>query len=362
MFHFLFFYSSSTFWNFSHSELPKIINNSINVPLFVLCYSEFCVHCHGLPSAFREFSKLHNSNDLIISMVDCDKDKKGCSIFHAEGTPKMSLVIGSDYRYWFQTKKRKPSDWENWIDLLKVPYILVHKEEEVIDIVKRLNGNGSVFYLEIQSNYHNWDEYINKFRFINRFNSILTLKTNNLLSKPSLRVYQNEYCYKEFKSNDLKKLEKFIDENKFGVLHNYYDDELEKLVKERNALIYVSERPLNEYRNESFLNINKIYCNSNYTFGWTSVLDNQQVLKVLNYTLIDVPFLYGINQKSKYHNIYKLKIEDKKLKQFIEQLEYSNTTKDSKISSIFIYFLISFINLIIVIIFPLSKKTDPKLE
>lgn len=338
------------------------MDNTRNVPLFILCYSEFCGHCHGLPNAFREFSKMHSGDDILVTMIDCDKDKKGCSFFHVEGTPKMALVVGSDHRYWFRTKKRTPNEWENWINDITTPYVVVQNDEDVLNLAKESMGNSSIFYLEMPSNYPKQKEYLEKFRFINRYNAVLALKINDFLSKPLLKVYQSEFCYREFTGENLNELEVFIYENKFGIMHNYYVDELEELVKKKNALIYVSEKHLNEYRNESFRNVVKNYCTPDYTFGWTSVLEKQQILKVLNYSLIDVPFFFGINQKTNRSDIYKLKMEDQKLKQFIEHLETPNTGFNLNVHFVFICILIPIINLIIVSILPFSEKPVLKIE
>ena len=138
----------STWWDYNYIGLNEKIWNSYKKPIFVLLYSPYCPHCHGLPELIKNYSNnLGNRNDIYITMIDCT-NSIGCLHFKNKGTPHLVLIIGNNVRYWPITRKKDHLSWDLFIN-----QSIKSNLKEINDLnfnlsIQEQYGGGSIFYLE----------------------------------------------------------------------------------------------------------------------------------------------------------------------------------------------------------------------
>ncbi|KAH0791255.1 hypothetical protein GPJ56_004875 [Histomonas meleagridis] len=257
----------------------------------------------------------------------------------------MVLVIGKDHRYWPHTKVRTPEQLDEWVNSITLPYTEISTQEELESAKLKPTGGGSTFYLVISPMDPSLNQFIKSLRYTQRFNDTFIVKFNYSISKPRLLAYHSPDCFDEFYDN-ISSLSDFVDRHKFGIFHRYESDELEDLIKQRNAIIYVSERPLNSFRMNNLRNIARQRCLDNFAYGWITIEDNIQVLKILNVSITDVPFLFGINRQKGVKSVYKLRINDAEKNGFFDSI--LNEGKAQKLSNMQSAALLSALNFILV--------------
>ena len=358
MFFFLFTtFSFSTWWEFNEYEFPKIVKNSFNLPLFALCFSPFCPHCHGLPEGFQNFnSGLGNRTDILITTIDC-YNQGGCHFFALRGTPHIALVLGSNNRYWPVSPERGPEGWDRWINERIGPNLRqVFNISEIDDAKREPTDGGTTFLLEVPNSD---DPYIEHLRDLSKtyriYNDTFVFYVNKSISHPRLSAFYSEYCSVVY-SGQLSGMKKFIEQNKFGVFHRYDGDEFKELIKsKKHAAILLTDNEPTKSQKESIRRLPKDRCSDNMIFGWALVKDDRKILSATKVKASDLPLIYHIdpNEQSNKNRIYKGKIS--KFYDYIFTSNHegpvANTTNEQSKTIFYVKLLIFVIILIMNIVY-----------
>ncbi|OHT15424.1 hypothetical protein TRFO_42498 [Tritrichomonas foetus] len=311
----LFFFTHifCTWWNFSENEFPSIVRNSINKPLFALCYSPYCPHCIGLPEGFQNYNKgIGNRSDILITSIDC-YNKGGCHHFGIRGTPHIALVLGTRRRYWPACPERGPEGWDRWINERIGPNLRrVHTDEEIEFSKREPTDGGTTFLLEVSSEN---DEFVETMRQISKtyriYNDTFVYIVRENVTKdfiPTVYAYYSEFCYHKFQG-PISQLKSFIESNKFGVFHRYDSDEFRELNRKNvNAVLFLTDSDPSPSQKDALRLLNKDHCDSGYTFGWANVKDEKNILTATGVKSVDLPLMYHIGTNKYEGRKYKGKI------------------------------------------------------
>lgn len=327
MFYFLFTFSLSTWWDFNEAEFRSIVQNSIEKPLFALCYSPFCPHCSGLPEGFQRYNQgLGNRSDIYITSIDC-YNKGGCHHFGIRGTPHIALVLGTKRRYWPVTPERGPEGWDRWINQHIGPSLRrVYNESEIEKAKLEPKDGGTTFYLEVATED---DPFIAKVKDLSRtfriYNDtfiyrVITPTENNF--KPKIYAYYSQFCYRLYEGS-INGIRSFLDQNKFGVFHRYDTGEFKNLAKHgKKAMILFSEEQPSSSQLHSLRCLPKDHCDAQYQFGWAQVKDDANILSFTGVKAVDLPLLYLTGNLAGEPTIFK-----GKMTRIWDSLLNSNTNK-----------------------------------
>jgi len=308
MFFLLIVPSFSTWWEYDESTFQEKVKNSLDMPIFALCYSPYCPHCHGLPEGLKKYSEgLGNRTDFLITSINCQVSY-GCRHFHIPGTPVMALVIGSNWRYWPITGERGPEGWDRWINETIRANLREVKDDNELNVAKlEPKDGGSTFYLEVGDENHPFiDSLRNYSRYFRIFNDSFVYRINKNLTEPKLVAYRTPHCTKEFKGS-ITDLEKFFEANKYGLYHRYDYNEFAHLSSREKVAIYVNEGGITNAQRNGLMKLSQHYCDK-VTFGWTNIDDEKQILKLSKKQKVDVPFLYVVDRKIRCERVWMKKL------------------------------------------------------
>lgn len=278
---FLFRFSAETWVEFDESTWNKLVDNSFKKPIFALCYSPYCPHCHGLPEGFKRYHEgLGNRSDIYIMTIDCTSST-GCAKFHIRGTPTIALVIGNNCKYWPRSPERGPEGWDRWINqTMNSDLRQIYNDSQLVDAQFEPKDGGSTFYVEVPSESHSiLDTFRNHSRYFKIFNDTFVYKVNTSLTEPKIYAFQKPGCPIEF-NLPLSNLYEFFNEYKFGVLHQYtYAEFLAIPYRFKVGLYVVKEflKPVMKY-NLQMAAYNEC---SRVVYGWASLNENSEFSKYI---------------------------------------------------------------------------------
>ena len=307
MFFSFFALTKSTWWNFSESEFPKILEHSFEKPLFHLCFSRYCPHCFGLSDGFINFNKtLGDRDDIFISKIDCAVER-GCYLFKIHGTPSIKLVRGKRVRYWIDTGERGANGWTRFINENIGPNLReIFNESQLEDAKVEPKDGGTTFYLETPSENHSW---VNEIRKLSKefriYNDTFVYKVNKKLKSVKLHAFRSKYCDTEYSGFKFG-LRHFIDRNKFGVLHRYDIEEFERLVGFQKAALLIVPKDISDQQKQSLVELSKDHCHDGIEIGWANIQDQDaDIIKYVKTSNEHLPLLFSINIHSSSKNKYK---------------------------------------------------------
>lgn len=305
----------SIWWDFERKEIESVINDSLTKPLFVLLYAPDCPHCHGLPEQFRNYSESYGSREnILVTTIDCNANRRGCSVFPFHSTPTMLLIVGEDENYWPRTKLRWPHEWNDWINSYTDPQFREIRTLEELEKAKEEPADGgATFLLEIRDKNDPVLETMNSLtKAYKIYNDTFVYMIKTELVEPKLTVFRDKFCGREYHGDfSADSLKEFVDDNKFGIHHLYYPDEFTDLISNKRSLIYINnDETLLPQQRTALAELPKGSCSDDVVFGWASVEDRREILNATKKSLIDVPFLYGIDRNRGCEWIYQGKLSE----------------------------------------------------
>ena len=307
-------------WDFNEEEFPKIVSNSFLKPLFVLCYSYSCPHCHGLPELLRNFSQNEgNRNDIYFTSIECSTTTY-CRHFSVTGTPHLVVVMGPDRKYWLPVPGRNISSWAPFVEnILQKKLRPISSEEELLRAKQEPTSGGTTFYLETPSI---TTQYFQKIQTLSQryqiYNDTFVYSINPSLSSFKLTAYLSPECGITMKTNE--NIETFLSQNKFGYLHKYDLQEILDFISQNKAVILITDRPLSTAQKNSFSSLQSHFCQT-IRYGWASTSNEPKMLKITGRTNWDLPFLFGSDMQNGCEWIYKGKIKDAFKNGFLEKVQ-----------------------------------------
>ena len=311
-FHFLFYYSTATWWDYSAISIGDKIKNSYQKPILFLCYAHYCPHCHGLPEGLKKYSEgLGNRDDIYISMVDCAQSN--CGRFKIIGTPTIYLIVGDKPRYWPVSPERGPEGWDRWVNQSMAPSLReIKTDKEFEQALEEPVGGGSVFYYQTSDENDPVLEDIKYFsRFFKLFNDTFVYKYDKSLKK-KLTAHTSKHCSFVYKHSlqSKKNLAQFFDEYKFGIHHRYDTDEITLVGtnKKFGAILFTGE-DLSDSQRDALSEISKEDCRAEY--GWFKTdSDSLTTLRSFGASFDDLPFLLGVGKRAGKKLIYKGRVRN----------------------------------------------------
>jgi hypothetical protein len=285
------------------------VEQSFEKPLFHLCFSRYCPHCHGLDNGFINFNRtLGDRDDIYISMIDCAV-KRGCYLFKIHGTPSIKLIRGKKHRYWFETGERGPNGWARFIDQNIGPNLReIFNESELEEAKEEPQNGGSTFYLETPSENHSWVHEIREIsKEIRIYDATFVYKVNKDIRTPKLHVFRSKYCDKVYRG--LKSgIRNFVDKNKFGVLHRYDIEEFVHLFGTTKAALLIVSKDISPPQKSALVELSKDHCDDGIEIGWANIHEKDaDIIKYVRSHSDELPFLFTINIHSS-NNKYKGRI------------------------------------------------------
>lgn len=330
MLFFLLEHVSSTWWDWNIKEFNDIMKGSIHKPLFVLCYSPYCPHCHGLPEGIKAYSEgIGNRSDIYITSIDC-MHQQGCHIFGITGTPTILLVMGKRARYWQRTRERGAEGWDRWINETMGPNLRrIYNDTELKQAIAEPTDGGTTFVLEVPSED---DPSVETVRSLSRsyrlFNDTFVYIVDPEIKSAKITAHTSEYCSIKY-NGKMTEVRGFLEKHKFGTLHRYDTSEFRDINKKKNrGAIYFTDRKLNDNLIHRLKVISKGHCDMIY--GWANVQDDQQILKSTEVKETDIPLMYKIGSKDPDSSIYKGRVADIWNTSFLT----TNIYKGSKVSGL----------------------------
>lgn len=300
----LFCKTTSTWWDYDASHIDEMIKNSIEKPLFILFYSHYCGHCHGLPEGLQAYSEgLGNRSDIYLSKVDCADERRACGKFQIRGTPTMLLIMGNDRDYWPESPERGAEGWDRWINMSIAPSVIrVRSFDDVTPALNDYKNGGSVFYLEVPSEDH---PYFLKYKEISRTHKFYESKFYYALgSGPKLTGYTSKFCSIKF-SGSVEKMEEFITNNKFSAAHKFTDKELVDVgIRKPAAVLVTNKDSIHQVQAEALHELTKGHCD--FQYGWVSATGDsaKEVHKMTATTHLDLPCIVGIGRMKGIPRVY----------------------------------------------------------
>lgn len=287
----------STWWNWSQREFKTLVQQSMERPIFVLCYSPYCPHCHGLPEGLMKYNETlaANRTDILISMIDC-YHVRGCGLFGLRGTPHMALVLGTKRRYWPVTSERGPEGWDRWINQQIGPNLRqIYNETELEEAKREPKNGGTTFFLEVSRDDDPFIEHLRKLSKAFRiYNDTFVFRVNESIRKPILHAFYSVHCERTY-TGSLSGVKAFLDENKFGVFHRYDTEEFTELEKQgKKALLLMTSGKLTEGQINALQTLTQGHCEAGMTFGWADVEDEQKILSATKVKDSDLPLIYRL--------------------------------------------------------------------
>lgn len=323
MFFSLFVLSKCDWWDFDYNEFPKILANSMKKPLFVLCYSPSCPHCHGLPELLRNFSENEGKrSDIYYTTIDCSSSPY-CGIFKGSGTPNIVLVMGTQDKYWQKIKGRNIANWTIFVnEILGTNLREIHNEKEFELAIHEPKSGGTTFYLETPTTNHRIFSLLQSIsRNYRIFNDTFVYKINPSLSHPILTAFTSPYC--SFTMDPSEDLLEFINKHKFGIFHRYDAKEMLSLISTQKSVILINDRELSHSQTSSLLTLSSHYCKS-IKYGWASTENEPQVLKSTGHVSWDVPFLFASDPQIGCDWFYKQKVNESMNNRFLDMINRGN--------------------------------------
>ena len=294
-------------FDFNEKEFKVLRKNSINKPVFVVCYSPYCPHCRNLPEQTHEFSNMiQNRTDVYVTSINC-AESDHCQIFKATHTPFIVLVYGERRKYWPKIRSKNIDDWMKVVDKYTNDNIReIFTEKQLIEAKNEPTDGGTTFYLEVPSKD---DDYLRCLTGLSRrylvYNDTFIYKVVQDLKTPKLFAFQSPECSKEFffngKSDSNKLLlrqtiEDFVSAYKFGHLHRYDIDEYKQEAKQRSLFILFVEDNLDKDQMIALRGFPSDYCFF-ASIGWISLRESLSAMKLVGRTKSDLPLLAYKSQK-----------------------------------------------------------------
>ena len=283
--------SACLWWNFSEWEFREKRRNSGKMPVFVVCYSRHCGHCSGLPEATVQFAQGDgNRSDVYITMLDCSVQPLQCRHFGVTGTPHMVLMIGEKQRYWPRIYSKKGEDWKKFIDsYVTLSLREIGTDEELAEAVREHVGGGTTFHLETPDGEH---EMVKELRVLSKefriYDDVFTYRLNSNIEAPELTAYGSPDCYKTY-AGDVSGVREFVEDNMFGLTHEYDTDEYKVLQKRKKKTLIVFVQNKIKYAQKLALRqIMEGRCND-IVLGWVSVGGSKKLASKLNIKASDLP-------------------------------------------------------------------------
>jgi hypothetical protein len=282
--------SRSTWWDFKMEEFEDKRRNSLNKPIFAICYSRWCPHCHGLAEGTPAYAAGEgNRSDVYITMIDCVDHGHECALFHAWGTPHMVLVMGTNWKYWPRVRSKQASEWTIFLDKFLKPSLReVKTNEELLAAVREPSGGGTTFHLETPTTDNQiMGELHNLSKEYHLFNDTFTYRLNKRLTAPVLTAFTSLYCSARWTNGTLRA---FLDQYKFGSRHDFDISEYKLYSRHSKMAVLVVEDGLIGGQNYALEKIPRQFCDE-VRFGWIPIKDSKPVLDEFGLASNDLPTL-----------------------------------------------------------------------
>ena len=297
---FFFSLSSSVFWKFQSRHWNEKVKNSFKTPLFVLAYQTSCVHCHGLPEKHIQYSDSRpDRTDVIFTSVDCDYETV-CRRFPFGSYPNYMLVVGDNPKYWQVVDSRDPEDWEEYIE--RYTHFTVKEIKSTDELTREIFNSmygGTVFYAEVPSKE---DELLKilgpEIKKFVVFNDSFIYRVNPDINKSTFTAYRSPFCSEMYKGPLYKsEIFSFVNDLKFGHLHQYDDYEWFEESGNRRTLIDFEYSQINNERRQKLAQYSALFC-QNTSIGWLSAFNAHLAVRGLRLNYTEMPSLVAANKET----------------------------------------------------------------
>ena len=299
MFFNFFILTNSICWEFSKHIFHEKIRNSHKNPLFALCYSPSCSHCHGLPEQIKEYADSQpNRTDIIFTSVNCDVSGN-CDRFGLREIPQYILVVGENNVYWPKMKISNFSEWEKFIShYIEYDIEEISTKDELDAAIKNTFYGGTTFHIETPSISDSSLSIIRQLvkRYI-VFNDTFTYRLNYSIQNSELYAYRSPYCIHKFEGSISKhEISGFINENRFGYMHKYSFNEWIEENRIRRTAIFFEYGVIDEEHISSLNRLARDHC-KDLSIGWASGNDAKSALKMAKINQTELPIVLISNKK-----------------------------------------------------------------
>jgi hypothetical protein len=278
-----------SWWKYSESEFLTKFNNSWDVPLYALCYSQNCPHCQGLPTRFELFAgSLGAGKDLLCTAIDIN-NTNGCRHLGATHLPYWVFVRGTNKKYWLYPSFNCPLRWMDFVADWVEPTARDSTKQQFEDSLNHTFNGGSAFYLELpetdKSQLQQYESLSAKYHVVN--NSFAYSISH--VQQPLLKVYRSEKCFQEFTSSNLNSLT-IIEKYKFSAFHHYDAKEWTTLSNTNKTVLVMIDEELNGNPRTLLYQLSRDYCAS-HEFGWARIGQDKAIGKALGKREDDPPYV-----------------------------------------------------------------------
>jgi thiol-disulfide isomerase/thioredoxin len=285
----LFYFGISVWWEFNETEFHILKHQTFSRPIFVVCYSDSCPNCVGVPELARDFAQnLGNRSDLLVTTVNT-KNHDDIKHFRITGTPFFCLVLGPKRKYWPKTMDRSEQQWDEFIREQTSPSLRqIDNATELSDAIQKTFAGGSAFHLEVPSPDDPWiEEMRNLSRLYRIYDASFTYHINSSIKSRLLRVHRSPGCWVDFTDRNMTH---FIDDFKFSHFHKYDAEEYEFTIERLRLFIFIVIQALQPEEIDLLTELSSgPACRDTY-FGWASTKETKRkILSKNGLNLADVP-------------------------------------------------------------------------
>jgi hypothetical protein len=288
-------HAAATWLNLTRETLGPAIEESLEIPLFIVFYTPYCSRCGNVTDELAAFaSGPGNRTDVSLSLVNCLSDPSFCYDLGVSRTPTLVLAIGPKPRYWPVISSLRAAEWAPFIDRYVGANILKLRDNETeakfaasIQACTELGGNAFFVSAPKQN-----DDVLRTIRRISsqyvHIGSAFSYVINSSITSTALSVSMvNRNCTIFW--DNRSSVTDFIEFYKFGPGHAYDIDEWRLSTSKRHTgILFVKTEPRRSHR-DALRDLAFAHCDF-ITFGWMPLSESLPLLSELQMTEADLPF------------------------------------------------------------------------
>jgi thiol-disulfide isomerase/thioredoxin len=270
---------TSEWWPFDPDGLAARIENTPNIPLFILCFSPHCHYCHGKAENLQKMAESTDfASPVTFTAINCSLFRDSCNNLKVGGYPWFGFARAPEPRYWEHPGYHDPEDWISYVrrklETSVVDFSQATGEDVNATIAETLNG-ATIFQMVIS----NEDRLASsQFDLVSKKwekETHARFLFNNTEQGESLTASLGPAC--QIFAPDLENVSSFVDANRFRHFHRYTFEECESVRSYQNIALLFTQGTINSSELALLGELSQTFC-GRFTFGWVPIGHSFKIL------------------------------------------------------------------------------------